>query len=226
MDEQRFNMYKDMLLELSPTIDSDDLQRMKFRCDKIIKKRQSEKINQPTDLFTALEERGYQSVTDVTFLRELLSKCCAGKTDGLRILDAYGQRYIPSYDPLVQHPPAGPLRTDGPQVVYVVPNNPNLEPRFTRGRYEGPDLSKQISFLCQKLGRDWKFFIRALGVPEDEIENISLDYRTVREKIHQCLLSWQHQEQQNASQDKLIQALRHSSVQRNDLASKLEEGGY
>ena len=88
------------------------------------------------------------------------------------------------------------------------------------------DLSKEISFLCRSLGRDWKFFIRSLGLPEDEIETISCDYRTVRERIHQCLLAWQHQEQQGACQYKLIAALRHSSVQRNDLASKLEEGRY
>lgn len=88
------------------------------------------------------------------------------------------------------------------------------------------DLTQEISFLCKSLGRDWKFYFRALGLPEDEIEMISCDYRTVRERIHQCLLAWQHQEQQCASRDKLIAALRHSSVLRNDLASKLEEGRY
>lgn len=235
--DDRYNAYKDMLLDLSQKIDKDDLHRMKFKCDQIIKKRQNEKIALPTELFTALEERGYLGETKLDYLKDLLKTCCSGKVDGLRVLESYALIFIPGYVPNEQtifersvqsqdqYAPGIPQQ---PQIVYVA-HNGSVYPgthREQRQRYEGPDLGREISFLCRSLGRDWKFYFRALGLPEDEIEVISCDYRTVRERIHQCLLAWQQQEQQGASRDKLIDALRHSSIQRNDLASKLEEGRY
>ena len=86
------------------------------------------------------------------------------------------------------------------------------------------DLTAEINFLVHNLGRDWKFLIRVLGVSEVEIENVTHDYTTMKERIHQCLLLWQQKEQQNASRVALANACRHFSVQRTDLANKLEDG--
>lgn len=88
------------------------------------------------------------------------------------------------------------------------------------------DLTPEIQFLTRKLSKDWKFFMRALGVQDDDIESISSDYRQLREKIYQCFNHWLLEEQQSANKMRLIQACRHPSVRRMDLASKLEEGNY
>ena len=133
MDE-RHNSYKDMLLDVSQMINKDDLQRMKFKCDQVIKKRQNEKITQPTELFTALEERGYLSETNLDYLKNLLKTCCGGKIDGIRALENYERVYIPGFVPTAQQGQAPPLgqsnvqlgpgipQAPGQQIVYVVQN--------------------------------------------------------------------------------------------------------
>nr|QBB20029.1 FADD [Ruditapes philippinarum] len=103
MDE-RHNSYKDMLLDVSLRIDKDDLQRMKFKCDQVIKKRQNEKISQPTELFTALEERGFLSETNLDYVKGLLKTCCGGKIDAIRALENYERIYIPGFVPTVTGP--------------------------------------------------------------------------------------------------------------------------
>lgn len=124
MDETRHNLYKDTLLEISHKIDKDDLERMKFKCDQVIKKKQNEKIAQPTDLFTALEERGFLSEINMAYLKDLLKTCCSGKIDGLRILESYDHGNIPGYVPLVQQQGCAPVpqQSGQPQIVYVVQN--------------------------------------------------------------------------------------------------------
>lgn len=128
--DDRHNHYKDMLLDLSQKINKDDLQRMKFKCDQIIKKRQNEKITIPTDLFTALEERGYLGESNLSYLKDLLKTCCGGKIDGLRVLDAYERVFIPGQQNVEQlletsrgkYIPGIPQHLSQPQVVYVVQN--------------------------------------------------------------------------------------------------------
>jgi len=68
--------------------------------------------------------------------------------------------------------------------------------------------------------------MRALGMVDDDIEAITSDHRSVRERIHQCLLAWQQDLQQSASRQKLIDACRSPSVQRVDIATRLEERNY
>ena len=64
--------------------------------------------------------------------------------------------------------------------------------------------------------------MRALDMQDDDIEAICSDHSKLREKIHQSLTQWQQDVQQGASRIKLIEACKHSSVQRMDLAAKLE----
>ena len=88
------------------------------------------------------------------------------------------------------------------------------------------DLAPEITYLSRSLGKDWKFFIRALGVLEDDIDLVVSDYSSTRERIYQCLLLWQLQEQQCACRQKLVETLRKDTVGRNDLALALESGAF
>ena len=86
------------------------------------------------------------------------------------------------------------------------------------------DLKNEISFLCKNLGRDWKSLMRQLGVSESTMETIMSEHRSVREQIYQCFLAWQDQEQEGASKELLIAALR--GIERNDLVMQLEDENY
>jgi len=228
-------IYRIMLLDVANYIEDDDLKRMKFRCDSFVKKAESQRITLATEFFTALEQRERLGPRKIELLKELLKTCCQGRLEALRVLEKYERELgLPVAPQVNQHngyPGAG-AQVPPPQVVYVYQDN--IQPgrqqppqRENKGfKYDGPDLSREIRFLTQSLGRDWRFYVRALGVREEDIENINCEYHSVREKIYQCILQWQLQEQQGASKYRLIDALRDSSVQRNDLASTLEEGSY
>lgn len=129
--------YRNMLLSVSQTIDNEDLQRMKFRCSEIVKKRQSEKIKTVLDFFSALEERSSLGINNLSFLKELLSSCCSGKTDGLRIIDQYeggGGQWGQPFGAVSQPPPPSQPQ---PQIVYVVQSGapvPNGIPNFTQSK--------------------------------------------------------------------------------------------
>jgi len=101
------------LVRISEVIDEEDLQRMKFKCD-FIMKRQRENIKTPLDLFQALQERGKLETTNTAFLVELLRTCCSGKVDGLNILSEYYQH---AGNPQVLQP----LQNGIPQPHYHVP---------------------------------------------------------------------------------------------------------
>ena len=78
--------------------------------------------------------------------------------------------------------------------------------------------------MSKNLGRDWKSLMRQLGVSEATMETIMSEHRSVREQIYQCFLAWQDQEQENASKERLMAALR--GIERNDLVMRLEDGNY
>ena len=90
--------------------------------------------------------------------------------------------------------------------------------------YYFTDLKKEVTFLTRNLGRDWKTLMRQLLISENTIETIMCEHRSVREQIYQCLLAWQDQEQENATKERLISALK--DIERNDLVMTLEDGNY
>ena len=132
MATEQQHFFREILLELSHQIDQNDLQKMKFMCQDIIKKRQSEKITDVLELFVALEERGKLEYNNVSFLKTLLMYCTSGKINGLRVLERYEQRYpgvAPGNDVYRNAPPfqgsapgPGVPGSQPPQVVYVVQN--------------------------------------------------------------------------------------------------------
>ena len=81
-----------------------------------------------------------------------------------------------------------------------------------------------MTFLSKNLGRDWKNLVRELSVNESIIEDMINEHRSVREQILQCLIFWQLEEQENATKERLITALK--GIERNDLVVSLEDGNY
>ena len=66
--------------------------------------------------------------------------------------------------------------------------------------------------------------MRHLCITEATMENIMSEHRSVREQIVQCLLFWQDQEQENATKEVIVTALK--TMERNDLVMDLEDGNY
>lgn len=143
--------FRDMLVSLSSVLDDEDLQKMKFKCSDIIKKRQSERIKNALDLFSALEERGKLKPDNTTFLSELLRSCCAEKVDGLRIVAQYmnGGFHGTAFDPNSHNPPN--VQPQQPQVIYVINNVqsdlPNGRPFQQQRKYCNKLMSIQNIYL-------------------------------------------------------------------------------
>ncbi|KAK3607142.1 hypothetical protein CHS0354_034298 [Potamilus streckersoni] len=231
--------YKAMLIELASKIHPENLKSMLFALKEVIKKRESEKIKTAIDLWDALEDRDRLGPNNLEFLKELLRLCMDGRTDGLRIVEDYEvKRDQRPPLPFIELPNSQsphliyrqqPLPQ--PQIVYVsYPAQPVSETaqrtQNVQQKYTGQDLSKEINFLTRNLGRNWRFFMRALGVDDTVIEHVEGQYRSVRDQIYYCMQEWIQDQKQGATKDRIIKALRDSSVERNDLAADLEQGHY
>ncbi|KAL3875399.1 hypothetical protein ACJMK2_033349 [Sinanodonta woodiana] len=212
--------YRAMLIELASKIRPDDLRNMLFALKEVIKKRESEKIKTAIDLWDALEDREYIGRDNLEQLKHLLRSCMDGRTDGLRIVEDYEAKRAQQRQqlPFTELP-----NSQSPQIVYV-----NLPPHLIPNPAQRTqnDLSKEINFLTRNLGRNWRFFMRALGVDDTVIEHVEGQYRTVRDQIYYCMQEWIQDQKQGATKERIIQALRDSSVERNDLAAGLELGDY
>lgn len=88
-------------------------------------------------------------------------------------------------------------------------------------------LRKEFNFLTKNLSREWKFYLRALGVSDVEVDTIESDYpRSLKDQIYHSLVMWVRESKECATKEQLIRALRDDTVERFDLASKLEKGNY
>lgn len=126
--QERLGSYRDMLLKVSQYIDQEDLVRMKFKCGNIIKKKQSEKINNVLDLFTSLEERGHLGPTNTAFLKDLLQTCCDGKVGGLYLLQQYEESGDNAHGQSDGQYPGLPPVPQQPPIVYdVSPENGRMQ---------------------------------------------------------------------------------------------------
>lgn len=87
------------------------------------------------------------------------------------------------------------------------------------------DIREEIQYLVDNLGRDWKFFMRALGLDEAALEMcIESNPRNVREQIHSAFAEWQNMEGVTNHKQSILRALR--EVNRNDLFYKIETGTF
>ena len=69
--------------------------------------------------------------------------------------------------------------------------------------------------------------MRALGMEDVEIDSVETDYpRSLKDRIYESLVLWVKEYKDQATKAALIRALRDGSVERNDLASKMEKGKY
>lgn len=89
------------------------------------------------------------------------------------------------------------------------------------------DLRPEFNFLTKNLSREWRFYMRALGMEDVEIDSVETDYpQSLKDKIYKSLVLWVKENKDQATKAALIRALRDGSVERNDLASKMEKGNY
>ena len=86
-------------------------------------------------------------------------------------------------------------------------------------------LKKEVNFLTKNLGKEWRFFMRALGVSDSDMLSIEQDHpRSLRDQIYQCMAQLVTERQGQLSRQDIMMALRDSSVERFDLAARIEDG--
>lgn len=87
--------FKALLLEISDHLSNDQLEKLKYLCEDIIKKRLMENIHGGTKLFEILTERGKLGPDNTEFLGQLLTKI--HRDDLVQKLNAYVDRRIPRH---------------------------------------------------------------------------------------------------------------------------------
>lgn len=219
--------FNSMLVDVSKLLNDNDLRQMKFMCTDIIKRRDMEKVKTPLDLFTELQSREKLIRADTGFLKRLLNKC--EKQNAITVVERFenpasrnGEAPMDT-SPRVQH--------EAFQQAQPVPPH---QTEFVSSRREDPVVSQQImnlrpefNFLTKNLSREWRFYMRALGMDDVEIDSVETDHpRSLKDKIYESLVLWVKENKEKATKAALIRALRDGSVERNDLASKMEKGKY
>ncbi|XP_046584738.1 FAS-associated death domain protein-like [Haliotis rubra] len=190
--------YRRMILNLSNMIRPEEVQSMKFLCKDFIKAGQRDKIKDFLELITILEERKEISSEKIEFLNYLLENATKGRRDVFDAVHEYQPR-----DETVDAIPEYPAQRD----------------------YTNPELRQPIELLKRKLGRDWRFFVRNLGVDDFDIDNLADAYpRDVKEQIHRAIKIYLNEKRERSSKQDLIDACK--KVKRMDLARKLEADDY
>ncbi|BFZ17454.1 hypothetical protein BsWGS_20493 [Bradybaena similaris] len=90
------------------------------------------------------------------------------------------------------------------------------------------NFSREILCLEENLGKEYKSFLRRLGLGDHHIERIELENpKSVREQIHQCLRVWMRQNsrlQHSQLVDAVVKALQ--KEKRIDLATRIREENF
>lgn len=205
-----------MLVSLSKLLKDDEFRTMKFLCSEFIKKREMESVESIMDLWENLESKEKIAPNNLTFLKDLLNNACNGRQDVFRIIQEYENN---SRNPEVlahRQNPAILNQHTGSTPAYMQKSSPVINLR---------GMKREIDILTQQLGREWRFFMRALGVSDREMVDIEEDCpRNMREQIYRCLVLWVSDDRHNPSKDKIINALRDSCVERNDIVCLLNAG--
>ncbi|CAG2221198.1 FADD [Mytilus edulis] len=232
MGDMEFNS---MLIDVAKHLTADDIHRMKFMCKDIVKKRDMEKVETALDLFTELQSREKLTANNTSFLKQLLDKC--EKLNAISVIEQFGNirlnhpvgnREVPmDVSPGVQHQALQQAQPVVPQPVHQSHNG-------VASRREDPIVQQQLNalrpefnFLMKNLSREWRFYLRALGMSDSDVDIVETDYpRSLRDQIYQALVMWAKENKERATKTELIRALKDGSVERFDLASKLEKGNY
>ena len=89
-------------------------------------------------------------------------------------------------------------------------------------KYLIPGLDKDIYFVADNIGRNWRMLGRSLGIREADIDRIAYTHdKDLKEQCRQCLFMWRNNNPGTASRDKLVSALR--KMIQNFIADELEE---
>ncbi|XP_060075220.1 fas-associated death domain protein-like [Ylistrum balloti] len=222
--------FRGTLVRLSNLLKKDDLEAMKYMCKDVIGKRDLSKIESFFELCDNLESRDMLDSTNVTFLHNLLSSCCSGRKDILHVLESYtvpnnriNNGKVPNNTQNVQ---LYPVNVSTPQQTVYVPVTAVSSHQVAQ-TYDYKDVEKEINYLTRKLGREWRFFMRALGISDNDMAEMELQHpRNMREQIHGCFVIWSQQNRGLVNKNMLMTALMDASVERYDLSADLEDGDF
>ncbi|XP_041362799.1 FAS-associated death domain protein-like isoform X2 [Gigantopelta aegis] len=193
--------FRTVLTDLGDMLAPSELEKMKYYCKNHLKAIDRDKIDTAIMLWSKLEERKLIGPDNLGFLKQMLKTCTSGRQDVLDVL----MKYAPGEDV---------------EMIDARPENVQQ-----RREYRGPDLTREVKFLTNHLAKDWRFFVRSLGVQEDDIDMVVENYpRNVREQINQAIWIWLYKEQENARKQHFTNAL--LDVRRRDLAHKLNTNDY
>ncbi|XP_064614714.1 FAS-associated death domain protein-like [Liolophura sinensis] len=214
--EIQVSAFRVMLNNLAHQLSERDLQSMKYLCRDLIPRGRLESIEEPIELWDALEQREQLGVNNTRFLKQLLIYGTEGRRDLLSILQNYEASLTSNAD---VHE-----RTSD-----VTPSHANFNgyrlSNPIRSQQQFPELRREVEFIVKNIGRDWRQFVRALGVCEADIDYVSEQYpRDLREKVRQTLIMWQAQNPEIASKEALITGLK--LCERNDMVHQMLRGQY
>ncbi|XP_061191123.1 FAS-associated death domain protein-like [Saccostrea echinata] len=214
--------YKQMLLKLDKSLKTEEFESLMFLCKDDVRKRERENVKRPTDLWEILETREKLGPTNLMFLKDLIRHSCNGRVDVMKIIENFengipdDQQFVPPR-PVCQ-PSQQPVM--GNRTPYQMNHlNPNTSNTVNVDKY-----MKEINFLTKNLGKEWRFFMRTLGVTDGDMLSVEQDYpRSLRDQIYQCLVQWISDNGGQFDRGKVIGALRDSAVERYDLAGRIED---
>ncbi|OWF56212.1 fas-associated death domain protein-like [Mizuhopecten yessoensis] len=232
--------FRGMLVRLSNLLKKDDLVAMKYMCKDIIGKRDLSKIESFFELCDNLESRDFLGGNNVIFLQKLLSGCCSGRKDVLHVLESYNKTRNNISNGTAsnntQNVQFVPANVNPQQIVYMAPmpvpgfSSHQVSPSsasYSSPTYGYKHIEKEINYLTRKLGREWRFFMRTLGISDYDMAEMEQQHpRNMREQIHGCFVIWVQQNKGAVHKKMLTKALMDVSVERFDLCANLEENDF
>lgn len=229
--------YKQMLLELDKSLKAEEFESLKFLCKDEVKKRERESVNRPTDLWEILETREKLGPKNLAFLKQIIKGSCNGRLDIMRVIENFergiphdsqrpvnsssvptNQQYV---QPVIYNPDP---RQYGQQPAMYNRDRPQFSPTNHSNTVNVDKYMKEINFLTKNLGREWRFFMRTLGVTDGDMMSVEQDHpRSLRDQIYQCLVLWISNNGGQFDRGRIVAALRDSAVERYDLAGRIQD---
>lgn len=230
--------YKQMLLELDKSLKAEEFESLKFLCKDEVKKRERESVNRPTDLWEILETREKLGPKNLAFLKQIIKGSCNGRLDIMRVIENFergiphdsqrpvnsssvptNQQYV--QQPVIYNPDP---RQYGQQPAMYNRDRPQFSPTNHSNTVNVDKYMKEINFLTKNLGREWRFFMRTLGVTDGDMMSVEQDHpRSLRDQIYQCLVLWISNNGGQFDRGRIVAALRDSAVERYDLAGRIQD---
>ncbi|KAL9959172.1 hypothetical protein ACROYT_G036266 [Oculina patagonica] len=193
------NSYRGLLLELSNSLTSSDLEGLKFLCREVIPAGRAEKITRPFEFFSALEQLNMLSEENRDFLA---SKLIAINRNDLRnkLLGIQGDQNVQFGQGAVTTTPWETAPT---------------------GLYNGVVPDSLVHDLVEDLSTSWRMLGRRLGLSEGVIKNIDSEHRRVIEKGVAMFDEWKNRRTNDATMHALREGL--EKIGRRDLSEKVRD---